>query len=289
MKRPAGLGRGLSALLEDSASTSSSDGKSAVRSLPIDQVQPHPGQPRRRFDKDALDELAQSIAARGVLQPILVRPKAGGYQIIAGERRWRAAQLAQLHDIPAIIRDSDDGATAELAIIENVQREDLNALEEARAYQALAENFEHNQSDIARIVGKSRSHVANLIRLLDLPESVQEMLLGGEISMGHARALIGSDDAEALARRVADEGLSVRETEALVRDPASTKAQKAQNRSSSSSMGDADIAALERQLGDLLGLKVKVTHGDGGGKVQVSYRTLDQLDLVCQRLSGEQI
>ncbi|MCM8558075.1 ParB/RepB/Spo0J family partition protein [Sphingomicrobium sediminis] len=284
MKRPVGLGRGLSALIEDGKQADNARG--GVATLPIDKISPNPDQPRRHFDEGALEELAQSIAERGVLQPILVRNHDGGYQIIAGERRWRAAQQAQLHEIPAIIRDSDDGNTAELALIENVQREDLNALEEAKAYAALADQYGHSQADIGRIVGKSRSHVANLVRLLDLPEDVQSMLIDGDLSMGHARALIGADEAVALAKQVISQGLSVRETEKLVK----SGPKGAQSSSSaSSSAGNPDIEALERQLGDLLGLKVKVAHGKNGGKVQLSYRTLDQLDLICQRLTGEQI
>ncbi|MCJ8191153.1 ParB/RepB/Spo0J family partition protein [Sphingomicrobium aestuariivivum] len=286
MARSAGLGRGLSALLEDSPRSTGPD-TAGIRKLPMDKVAPNPDQPRRLFDKDALEELAQSISARGVLQPILVRPAGDGYQIIAGERRWRASQIAQLHEIPAIVRDSDDSAVAELAIIENVQREDLNALEEARAYAALAENFEHSQGDIAKKVGKSRSHVANLIRLLDLPEHVQQALLEGSISMGHARALIGHPEAEKLVDHVIADELSVRQTEALVRGERSLKTDKGEKGAKGPS--NPDIAALERQLGDLLGLKVNVSHGPNGGKVQLGYRTLDQLDMICQRLSGEAI
>ncbi|WP_343344699.1 ParB/RepB/Spo0J family partition protein [Sphingomicrobium sp. XHP0239] len=285
MARPSGLGRGLSALLEDGEDRRSDGG---IRALPIDRIEPHPDQPRRHFDADALGELAQSIAERGVIQPILVRAKGDRFEIIAGERRWRAAQQAQLHEIPAIIRESDDGNTAELALIENIQREDLNALEEARAYQALAEKYEHSQSDIARIVGKSRSHVANLIRLLDLPEDVQRMLADGDLSMGHARSLLGADDPSALAKEVVAQQLSVREVEARVRDKAPAGAGGTRT-AKSRGPSDPDIAALERQLGDMLGLNVKVRNGNSGGTVTLSYRTLDQLDLICQRLSGEQI
>lgn len=285
MKRPGGLGRGLSALLEDGKEREPTAG--GVEKLPIDRVAPNPDQPRRHFDEEALAELAQSIAERGVIQPILVRPHGDEYQIIAGERRWRAAQQAQLHEIPAIVRTAEDDVTAELALIENIQREDLNALEEANAYRALSENYQHSQGDIARIVGKSRSHVANLVRLLDLPTEVQQMLLGGKVSMGHARALIGHADAVAIAQRVEREGLSVRQVEALVKgDAPSDKPKPARV---SQAAGNPDIEALERQLSDLLGLDVKVRHHDGGGQVSVKYRTLDQLDMVCQRLSGEQI
>ncbi len=285
MARPAGLGRGLSALLEDSPAAVAGDTQ-GIRQLPIDKVEPHPDQPRRQFDRPALEELAQSIAQRGVLQPILVRPVGDRFQIIAGERRWRAAQIAQFHEVPAIVRDSDDSAVAEMAIVENVQREDLNALEEARAYAALVENFEYSQGDIAKRVGKSRSHVANLIRLLELPEAVQQMLMDGRISMGHARALIGQDNAVELANHAIAHDLSVREVEALVKK--GRPPQKA-SAGTTAAQNNPDIAALERQLGDLLGLKVQVSHGANGGKVQLGYRTLDQLDMICQRLSGEAI
>ena len=285
MARPSGLRRGLSALLEDGKTSSAGGG---VQKIAIDRIEPHPDQPRRHFNEKALSELAQSIAERGVIQPILVRARDDRFQIIAGERRWRAAQRAQLHEIPAIVRDSSDENTAELALIENIQREDLNALEEARAYQALSEKYEHSQSDIARIVGKSRSHVANLIRLLDLPRDVQQMLSDGSISMGHARALLGAEDPLALAKQVVSEGLSVRDVEARVRDKAPAKAGGTRGAGQGTTT-DPDIAALERQLGDMLGLTVKVSNSNAGGKVTLSYRTLDQLDLICQRLSGEQI
>ena len=287
MARP-GLGRGLSALLEDGDSSTTSTG--GVRTIPIDRIAPNPDQPRRHFDEAALDELAQSIAQRGVLQPILVRNHEGTFQIIAGERRWRAAQKAQLHEIPAIVRHSDDGNTAELALIENIQREDLNALEEARAYRALSENYGHNQSDIARIVGKSRSHVANLIRLLDLPADVQAMLAAGDLSMGHARALLGADDASALAKQVVADGLSVREVEKLVKKGGASGTRARNGKSAVGAQDDPDILALQRQLGDVLGLKVVISYsGDTSGTVTLSYRTLDQLDMICQRLTGERI
>ena len=287
MARP-GLGRGLSALLEDGDSSTTSTG--GVRTIPIDRIAPNPDQPRRHFDEAALDELAQSIAQRGVLQPILVRNHEGTFQIIAGERRWRAAQKAQLHEIPAIVRHSDDGNTAELALIENIQREDLNALEEARAYRALSENYGHNQSDIGRIVGKSRSHVANLIRLLDLPADVQAMLAAGDLSMGHARALLGADDASALAKQVVADGLSVREVEKLVKKGGASGTRARNGKSAVGAQDDPDILALQRQLGDVLGLKVVISYsGDTSGTVTLSYRTLDQLDMICQRLTGERI
>ncbi|WP_265571423.1 ParB/RepB/Spo0J family partition protein [Sphingomicrobium nitratireducens] len=291
MKKSTGLGKGLSALLDDAqarrAGTAQAP-RTGVQSLEIAAIRPNPNQPRRHFDEVALTELAESIKRQGILQPIIVREAAeGGYEIIAGERRWRASQKAQLHEIPALVRDSDEESSAELAVIENVQREDLNAIEEAAAYRALMERYGHGQQAIGDIVGKSRSHVANLLRLLDLPSEVQEMLLRGDISMGHARAVLGSPDPLALAREIHAQGLSVRDAERKA------KAQKTPEKSKSASgvarPVDADLAALERQLGDMLGLKVKVVHGASGGRVELNYRTLDQLDMICQRLSGEPI
>ncbi|MBB3764788.1 ParB/RepB/Spo0J family partition protein [Sphingomicrobium lutaoense] len=290
MKKPSGLGRGLSALLDDASKSAANEERSekgGVSSLPIASIKPNPQQPRRHFDEESLEELAQSIATKGVLQPILVRPTAEGYQIIAGERRWRAAQKAQLHEIPAIVRESDAQQTAEIALIENVQREDLNAIEEAEAYKALKNDYGYGQAEIGEVVGKSRSHVANLLRLLDLPQDVQKMLLSGDLSMGHARAALSAEDPSALAREIVKQGLSVREAEARAK---SQKEPKNQSDSKKSARPvDADIEALERQLGDLLGLRVKVAHGKGGGRVELNYRTLDQLDMICQRLSGEPI
>ena len=221
MKKPSGLGRGLSALLDDADQRAGkkpvSTGTSVDR-LSISDITPNPDQPRREFDEEALDELAASISERGVLQPILVRPIEGGYQIIAGERRWRAAQKAQLHEIPAIIRSFEDDAIAEVALIENIQREDLNAIEEARGYRALAQAYGHDQAAIGKLVGKSRSHVANMMRLLDLPEAVSQMLLQGDISMGHARAVLTADDPEELAKAIVSAALSVRDAEARAKE-----------------------------------------------------------------------
>lgn len=289
MSKPSGLGRGLSALLDEAnkgGRRPSGSSGAAIEKLSISDIKPNPDQPRRRFDKEALDELAQSISKQGVLQPILVRPSGPIFEIIAGERRWRAAQIAQIHEIPAIVRELDDESTAEIALIENVQREDLNALEEAAAYRALAEKFGHDQATIGEMVGKSRSHVANLIRLLDLPEEVKQMLLRGDISMGHARAALGADDPVALARQVVSENLNVREAEDRAKSGSSAPRSQ---RPGGGPSKQADIEALESQLSDMLGLKVAVSHGDKGGKVQLRYRTLDQLDMICQRLSGEPI
>lgn len=289
MSKPSGLGRGLSALLDDANKSAAAErsGESGVETLPISKIKPNPKQPRRHFDEAALDELAASIEAKGVLQPILVRPTEDGYQIIAGERRWRAAQKAQLHEIPALIRESDATQTAEIAIIENVQREDLNAIEEAEAYHELQQEHGYDQAGIAGVVGKSRSHVANLIRLLDLPDDVREMLLRGDITMGHARAALSAEDPSGLAKAIVKEGLSVRQAEARAK---SGKApEKKEKKRVALGAADADIEALERQLGDMLGLRVKVAHGKSGGRVELNYRTLDQLDMICQRLSGEPI
>lgn len=289
--RPRGLGRGLSALLGD-APADAEGGRGGVREIDVGSIKPNPHQPRRVFDDDALAELAESIRARGVLQPILVRDdKHGGFELIAGERRWRAAQKAQLHKVPAIVREFDEATTAEVALIENIQREDLNALEEADAYAQLISAHGHSQDELGKLVGKSRSHVANLLRLRDLPEFVQESLMRGELNMGHARAIANAPDPEALAREIIERGLTVRQAEALARrekpgagsDIGRGSARRAKE------VVDADVAALERQLGDLLGLKVKVLANGSSGTVSLHFSTLDQLDLICQRLSGEPI
>ena len=284
-RRAPGLGRGLSALLGDAGSIQE-PANEGVREVPVAEVFPDPDQPRRHFDDDALDELAASIAARGILQPIVVRPTGGGgYRIVAGERRWRAAQRAHLHQIPVIIREYDDNTTLEVALLENIQRADLNAIEEGMAYARLITQFNHTQEALGKIVHKSRSHVANLIRLLDLPESVRSALAAGQLSMGHARALLSAPDPATLAAEVIAKGLSVRETERLVKRGIRAPSAK----SATQPATDHDIAMLERQLGDLLGLKVAISHKGGSGSVMLAYATLDQLDMICQRLSGEKI
>jgi ParB family transcriptional regulator, chromosome partitioning protein len=290
-KRPTGLGRGLSALLGEAVREEpvavTGDRSRGVQLLDVSELEPHPEQPRRYFDEAALEELARSIAARGLIQPIVVRPWQGRYQIVAGERRWRAAQRARLHQVPVIVRAFDEAETLELALVENIQREDLNAIEEAEAYKKLIDRFGHSQEALGKIVHKSRSHIANLLRLLDLPAFVREAVADGRLSMGHARALVTARDPEALARQVIDKGLSVRETERLAR---AAKAPAPRPGAGGQPKGeDADIVALERQIGDILGLKVKIAHGDGAGTVTLGYSTLDQLDLICQRLSGERI
>ncbi len=284
-----GLGRGLSALIDESARATveeaPGESRGGVREVEVGRIRPNPNQPRMHFSEESIDELADSIAERGVLQPILLRPHGDGYEIIAGERRWRAAQRARLHSIPAIVRDVDDASAAEIALIENIQREDLNAIEEAEGYKQLIDQHGHSQDDIGRLVHKSRSHVANLLRLLDLPMFVREALVHGEISMGHARAVATAADPEGLAKEIIARGLSVRQTEARARKekkpPPELQLTERQ--------GDPDLAALERQLGDMLGIRVKVAHNGAAGTVTLHYNSLDQLDMICQRLSGEPI
>jgi len=291
MKKVTGLGRGLSALIDESVRPAAPDSNSSlgVREVEIGRIQPNPLQPRKKFDDEALAELSASIAERGIIQPILLRAVGDSFEIIAGERRWRAAQKAQLHRIPAIVRDFDESATAEIALIENIQREDLNAIEEATAYRQLTERFDHSQDEVAKLVGKSRSHVANLLRLLELPDSVQQMLLRGDITMGHARAIATAPDPEHLAKAIVKDGLSVRQAEQLAREAKPDPGRDTRASARNASPVDADLDALQRQLGDLLGLRVKVAHGKNGGTVSLHYSTLDQLDLICQRLSGEPI
>jgi ParB family chromosome partitioning protein len=299
-ERPAkGLGMGLQALLGDvarpatSAAAEPPASRSGVREIDVARIRPNPNQPRVQFDEDALDELADSIRERGVLQPILLRPDGEDYLIIAGERRWRAAQRARLHTIPAIVREIDESTTAELALIENIQRLDLNALEEAEGYRQLIQRHGHTQDDVGRIVHKSRSHVANLLRLLDLPEFVRQSLLKGDISMGHARAVATAPDPEELTKEIIAKGLSVRQAEERarrekVRPGPGADIGRASARNTTKVV-DADLEALERQLGDILGLRVQVSHKGQGGAVMLHYSSLDQLDMICQRLSGEPI
>jgi len=297
--RPAkGLGMGLQALLGEAArpsaaSAEASAGRGGVREIEIARIRPNPNQPRVQFDEEALDELADSIRERGVLQPILLRPEGEDYLIIAGERRWRAAQRARLHAIPAIVRDIDESTTAELALIENIQRLDLNPLEEAEGYRQLIQRHGHTQDDVGRIVHKSRSHVANLLRLLDLPEFVRQSLLKGDISMGHARAVATAEDPDELTRVIIAKGLSVRQAEDWTRRERNRPGPgvdigRASARNAAKAV-DADLDSLQRQLGDILGLKVQVSHKGQGGAVTLHYSSLDQLDMICQRLSGEPI
>jgi ParB family chromosome partitioning protein len=282
-KRPQSLGRGLSSLLGEVAHETPVTGggsRGTVQMIPTASIEPHPGQPRRTFNEAALAELAASIEARGVIQPIVVRPHGHRFQIVAGERRWRAAQRARLHEIPAIVREFSEAETLEVALIENIQRADLNAIEEAQAYGRLAADFGHSQEELARLVHKSRSHVANLLRLLDLPETVQQLVVSGDLTMGHARALITSNDPAALAAEVVRRKLSVRDTERLAKGGAGKPDKRA------AAVPDADIAALERQLSELLGVPVTVRHAGAGGALTLSYSSLEQLDMLCQRLTG---
>ena len=286
-----GLGKGLSALLGEApppASASEASAKGGVREVEIARIRPNPNQPRSHFDEDALAELANSIAERGVLQPILLRPNGQeAFEIIAGERRWRAAQRAGLHVIPAVVRDGvDEEETAELALIENIQREDLNAIEEAEGYRQLINRYGHTQEAIAQIVHKSRSHVANLLRLLDLPEFVRQSLMRGDINMGHARAVAAAPDPEELTREIVRKGLSVRQAEARAKRAKKTPGELVLDKSRAI---DPDLAVLERQLGDMLGVKVQVSHKGQGGTVALHYSSLEQLDMICQRLTGEPI
>lgn len=259
LKKKMGLGRGLDALLGEALRGDSMGAKSnsdmdsrgqSVATLSVIDIRPNPDQPRRHFADEKLDELAASIAKHGIIQPIIVRPFQGGYQIVAGERRWRAAQRGQLHDIPAIIRSFDDSETLEIALLENIQRQDLNPIEEAGAYKKLTELFGHSAAELAELVHKSRSHVANMMRLLDLPPTLRDLVTEEKLSMGHARALLGSDNAVQLAMRVIKNGLSVRATEALVQQE---RAPEAKRTVSAGQPENADIRAVESHLGDLLG------------------------------------
>lgn len=302
--KPKGLGKGLGALLGESrreeplaapsgakSEISAALTASGLAMLHVSQIEPHPDQPRRHFDEAALDELAASIAQRGVIQPLIVRPlrSAGGrYQLVAGERRWRAAQRAQLHEVPAIVRELAERDVMALALIENLQREDLNPIEEARAYQRLAETEDLTQAEIAKLVDKSRSHVANLQRLLSLPETVIALVEAGKLSMGHARAMIGCEDAAAIAETAVARQLSVREVEKLVRKGNAPDKPRRQARSDRNTADDADIAAVQGHLEEFLGMPVRIAADadPSSGTVTIRYATLDQLDLICQRLTG---
>ena len=293
VRKPSGLGRGLSSLLGEVSREEpvAGAGRNGVQVLAIDQIDSDEAQPRRYFDEDALADLAASIGARGLIQPIVVRPRSGRYLIVAGERRWRAAQRAGLKQLPVIVREFDDAETLEVALLENIQRQDLNAIEEAEGYRRLIRDYGHSQEALGRLVHKSRSHIANLLRLLDLPEPVRDAVADRRLSMGHARALATADDPEAIADDVIAKGLSVRQTEALMQ---TRRSPRSPTRRAASAQGvsapDADIAALERQLSDITGLKIRIAHaGNGGGSVTLTYESFDQLDLIVQRLSGEAI
>lgn len=285
-----GLGRGLSALLgSDAVELTAAEKTRAPREVPIELLRPNRYQPRRHFEPEALDELVESIREKGILQPILVRRAGEGpdqYEIIAGERRWRAAQKAKLHKVPVVIKDMTDSEALEVAIIENIQRADLTPLEEARGYDQLMQEFGHTQEQLSQIVGKSRSHVANMLRLLTLPKDVQDMLGDGRLSMGHARALITAENPSALAAKIVQDNLSVRATETLARQVKPKSARKGGGRPAVRK--DADTLALEEDLSASLGLKVEVNdRGDGSGEVRILYSTLEQLDEICRRLCQE--
>jgi ParB family chromosome partitioning protein len=283
MKKPARLGMGLSALMGD-APAPSTPAAGPPRSLPIAVIEPGPFQPRMEPDRDALQELAASITEHGILQPLLVRPKpgaAGHYQIIGGERRWRAAQIAKLHDVPVVIRDFDDRMAMAAGLVENLQREDLNAIEEAEGFARLIEQFGLNQEALARAVGKSRSHVANTLRLLNLSATIREHLRAGRLSAGHARALLGAEEPEKLASQILTRGLSVRQAEALA------AAQPKNPDSRRTTAKDSDTLALERRLLEKLGLHVAIKHFGKGGQVTINYADLDQLDGLIRLLMPE--
>jgi ParB family chromosome partitioning protein len=282
--RHRGLGRGLSALIGDEASSAPrGEGAKGGRTVPVAFLKPNRFQPRKTFAQDDLDNLANSIREKGVLQPILVRPIAGeanAFEIVAGERRWRAAQLAKLHDVPVVVRELTDSESLELAIIENVQRADLNAIEEAAAYHELMDRFGYTQEKLAQQLGKSRSHLANTLRLLKLPESVKAMIRDGRLSAGHARTLVGVPDAEARAKAIVEAGLNVREAEAKAKPkPKGNGTERPRGK-------DADTRALEASLENILGLSVEIGHrGAKGGELKIAYKTLEQLDDLVARLS----
>lgn len=276
-----GLGRGLSSLMGESATEElQSQSTSGDLKIAISKLRPSSIQPRRLFDKNSINELAESIKSKGLVQPILVRPsksEEGEYEIIAGERRWRAAQIAQLHELPAVVKNLDDAEALEMAIIENVQRADLSPIEEAAGYKKLMEQYNHTQEALAPIVGKSRSHIANIIRLLNLPASIQDMISQGIITSGHARAIMNSAFPEELAKKIVSENLSVRQAESLVKEK-KTKPTKTK-------LKPADTVDLEQRLTELLGLDVVISdNGKRGGSIKVKYKTLDQLELVTNKL-----
>jgi ParB family transcriptional regulator, chromosome partitioning protein len=284
-----GLGRGLSALMAD-VNLSPADNDPVARrieadsAVAVEKIQPNPNQPRRDFDPQALSELAESIRAKGIIQPLVVRRIPGGdmYEIVAGERRWRAAQMAQLHEVPIVIRDFTDSEVLEIAIIENIQRADLNAVEEALGFRQLMDRFGHTQEKLAEALAKSRSHIANTLRLLNLPEEVQGLVRAGELSAGHARALIGAVDPVGMARKVVASGLSVRDTEKLAKAAAAKPGRPRAARAEK----DADTRAIEADLSANLGMAVTIDHNaTGGGVLQIKYNDLDQLDQLCQALS----
>lgn len=286
-----GLGRGLSALMadvnRDEPTPDATAPRRAEQMLPIEKVSPNPDQPRRSFDMEKLADLANSIREKGIIQPLIVRPdpaRDGAYQIVAGERRWRAAQMAQLHQVPVLVRDFDDTEVLEVAIIENIQRADLNPVEEAAGYRALIDRFGHTQEHLAQALGKSRAHIANQMRLLTLPADVLELLETGKLTAGHARALVTAEDPSALAKQIVARGLSVREAEKLAKQAGRPQSTRKPNATVEK---DADTAALEGDLSGSLGMKVQINHQPGreSGQVTIAYKTLDELDALCNLLS----
>ncbi|WP_419695261.1 ParB/RepB/Spo0J family partition protein [Mesorhizobium muleiense] len=285
------LGRGLAALIGeiDRPAAVEKPGMNADGKVPIEFLSPNPKNPRRHFGDADLTDLAQSIREHGVVQPVVARPsptQAGRYEIIAGERRWRAAQRAGLSEIPIIVRDVNDRTALELAIIENVQRTDLNPVEEAMGYQQLIDDHGYTQADLGQVIGKSRSHVANTLRLLKLPDVIRDMLVDGALSAGHARTLVTAQDPAGLAKRIVEDGLSVRQAEALAPMPAGAPTVKRQP--AAPVQKDADTRALEKFMTDTLGMFVTIEHNERGGVISVAYRTLEQLDELCRRLKQEQ-
>ncbi len=279
------LGRGLAALIGDDTSEESvvQDIRS-LRHVPVEMLHPNPDNPRKHFAEEDLESLAKSLRDKGLLQPLVVRPRAdGSFEIVAGERRWRACQRAGIHDVPVLIRELDDKETLEIALIENIQRSDLNALEEARAYRQLLEQYGYTQQQLADSIGKSRSHIANTMRLMSLPESIQKQIEDGSLTAGHARSLVATETPEDLADKIIKLKLTVRETEDMVRgQPAKTAKVKIEK--------DADTRALEKNLAEALGLGVIVSHkGPSGGAVNIQYKTLEQLDEIARRLTGVSI
>ena len=278
-----GLGRGLSSLMGDTETTQTKNTNVGQETkIPIANLKPSPSQPRRLFNKNSINELADSIKAKGLVQPLVVRPSpsdANSYEIIAGERRWRAAQIAQLHEVPVVIRNFNDTEALEIAIIENVQRSDLSPIEEAAGYKRLIENHGHTQEDLSGIVGKSRSHIANIIRLLSLPQSIQDMITEGKISSGHARAIMNSAFPEQLAEKIINENLSVRDAENLAKDKKGIiKKIK---------LKDPDTIDLENKISEKLGLTININHkGKKGGSIKIDYKTLDQLEMITQKLKN---
>lgn len=288
MAEKRGLGRGLSALMADIETPDSPKSSGSERMIPIERIEPNPDQPRRDFVKEDLHELAESIRVKGIIQPLIVRPHpgiSGKFEIVAGERRWRAAQIAQIHEVPVVVRQLDDTEVLEIAIIENIQRADLNPVEEAMGYRQLQDKFGHTQEQLSTALGKSRSHIANLMRLLNLPEDVIRLLRNGDLTSGHARALITTDNPSELARRVVKGGLSVRETERLAKSGGATSKPKQRKPAVEK---DPDTKALEGDLAATLKMGVSVDHIEGteGGRLTITYKSFDQLDELCRLLAG---